>query len=197
MKKLTIFICLLFMCIAPCFAKGIENGRYEISFTISDMGFTQIIEIRNSTQKPNSPYYKFDVIIKEEGSLKTSDDDNQIIKGIVFNGHFKFIIPCAYIVNVEAYYFDGKISLCAGTHTHVQTADEMILPNGTGYVTDLGICGGLDSVIGMKKEDVIKKILNQSVIPFSPSAENLKIQGIIASIDINTRKTVSIKRIME
>ena len=93
-----------------------------------------------------------------------------------------------------AFDFDGKISLIAGTHTHVQTADEMILENGTGYITDLGLCGGTDSVIGMIKEDVIKKLINQNIIPFKPSDENSKMQGIIAYIDILTRKTTFIKR---
>ena len=93
-----------------------------------------------------------------------------------------------------AFDFDGKISLIAGTHTHVQTADEMILENGTGYITDLGLCGGTDSVIGMIKEDVIKKLINQNIIPFKPSDENSKMQGIIAYIDILTQKTTFIKR---
>ncbi len=94
-----------------------------------------------------------------------------------------------------AYDFDGKISLIVGTHTHVQTADEIILPKGTGYITDLGIVGGLDSVIGMKKEDAVKKIINQEIIQFTPSEDNLTLQGIIAEIDINNKKTISISRI--
>ena len=93
-----------------------------------------------------------------------------------------------------AYDFDGKISLVAGTHTHVQTADEMILEKGTGYITDLGLCGGSDSVIGMIKEDVIKKLINQNIVPFKPSNENPKMQGIIAHIDIQSKKTVFIER---
>jgi 2',3'-cyclic-nucleotide 2'-phosphodiesterase len=93
-----------------------------------------------------------------------------------------------------AYYFDGKISLLAGTHTHVQSADEKILPKGTGYITDLGICGGLDSVIGMTKDTVITKILNQIVIPYTPSQENKKLQGIIANISLSNFETTHIKR---
>jgi metallophosphoesterase (TIGR00282 family) len=94
-----------------------------------------------------------------------------------------------------AYEFDGKISLLAGTHTHVQTADEMILPNGSGFITDIGLCGSIDSIIGMKKEEVIEKMVNQYVVPYEPSTENTKMQGIIASIDIKTKKTINIKRI--
>jgi len=94
-----------------------------------------------------------------------------------------------------AYDFDGKISLFAGTHTHVQTADERILKKGTGYITDLGICGGTDSIIGMNKDKVLRKILNQIVIPYEPSDENSKLQGIIAEISLETKKTIKIKRI--
>jgi metallophosphoesterase (TIGR00282 family) len=93
-----------------------------------------------------------------------------------------------------AFDFDGRISLMAGTHTHVQTADEMILQNGTGYITDLGLCGGIDSVIGMIKDDVIKKLINQNIIPFKPSYENPQIQGIVANIDIESKKTTFIQR---
>jgi 2',3'-cyclic-nucleotide 2'-phosphodiesterase len=94
-----------------------------------------------------------------------------------------------------AHEFDGKVSLVAGTHTHVQTADETILPKGTGYITDLGICGGIDSIIGMRKEDVLKKVLNQEVVPYIPSKENTKLQGIVARIDPKEKRTISIKRI--
>lgn len=90
--------------------------------------------------------------------------------------------------------FDGRISLLAGTHTHTQTADETILPKGTGYITDIGMCGGIDSVIGMEKESVLEKIINQSMTPFVPSKDNCKMQGIIATIDKNKFKTIEIKR---
>lgn len=90
--------------------------------------------------------------------------------------------------------FDGRISLLAGTHTHTQTADETILPKGTGYITDIGMCGGLDSIIGMEKKNVLERIINQSMIPFIPSKENCKMQGIIALIDKTTFKTKEIKR---
>ncbi|HOJ64818.1 MAG TPA: TIGR00282 family metallophosphoesterase [Spirochaetota bacterium] len=90
--------------------------------------------------------------------------------------------------------FDGRVSLVAGTHTHTQTADETILPKGTGYITDIGMCGGLDSIIGMEKNNVLEKIINQSMAPFIPSKENCKMQGIIAGIDKVSFKTVEIKR---
>lgn len=94
-----------------------------------------------------------------------------------------------------AFDFDGKISLLVGTHTHTQTADEMILPNGTGYITDLGMCGGLDSVIGMEKDAVLQRFLTQTVIPFSPSTKNLHFQALLAQIDSQTKKCIKLERI--
>ena len=91
--------------------------------------------------------------------------------------------------------FDGKVSLIAGTHTHVQTADEVILPKGTGFITDLGMCGGIDGVIGMEKSSAMSKIIHQVISKFTPCEENAKMQGIIARIDIETKKTVGIKRV--
>jgi 2',3'-cyclic-nucleotide 2'-phosphodiesterase len=93
-----------------------------------------------------------------------------------------------------AYEFDGKITLFAGTHTHVQTADEKILPKGTGYITDLGMCGGIDSIIGMERNAVLAKLSSQTTVPFVPSKENGKIQGIIAKINIESKATKSITR---
>lgn len=91
--------------------------------------------------------------------------------------------------------FDGEITFLAGTHTHVLTADEKILPKGTGYITDLGMCGGLDGIIGMKKEEALAKMINQTVNPYIPAEENPVLQGVVIKVDVNTKKTVEIKRI--
>lgn len=117
MKKTIVLLSLFFIYAVPCFAEGVENGKYELSFRISDMGFSQIIEIKNSTQNTDISYYKFDVVIKEKGSLKRFDDDNQIIKGIAYDGKFKFIIPYANVVSIDAFYFEGKNKLEDGIFT--------------------------------------------------------------------------------
>jgi len=92
--------------------------------------------------------------------------------------------------------FDGKVTLVCGTHTHVQTADETILPKGTGYITDLGMCGTIDGIIGMDKDVTLKKIVNQSFSTFIPAkeAKSGRIQGILSSINKETKKLVEIKR---
>jgi metallophosphoesterase (TIGR00282 family) len=96
-----------------------------------------------------------------------------------------------------AYHADGRASLFAGTHTHVQTADERILPNGTAYITDLGMTGITDSVIGMDPkicQDRFRKQV-QYQMKVAVSDKPGKIHGVIAEIDADTGKAVSIKRI--
>ena len=96
-----------------------------------------------------------------------------------------------------AYYADGRASLISGTHTHVQTADEKILPRGSAYITDLGMTGNTDSVIGMDPgiclDRVNKQVLYHMEIAKSKSPG--KMQGVIAEIDADTGKAVSIRRI--
>jgi calcineurin-like phosphoesterase len=97
-----------------------------------------------------------------------------------------------------AYYLDGRASLVAGTHTHVQTADERILPEGTGYITDLGMTGVTESVIGMDQNICLNRARNQVLYRMECAAgEGRKavVQGILAEIDGETGKTVFIDRI--
>jgi len=119
-------------------------------------------------------------------------------------------IPCALpIVLVDfhaessrekealAYYADGRAAVIVGTHTHIQTADERILPNGSAYITDLGMTGNVDSVIGMDPKICIERARKQVLyhMEIAPSDKPGKMQGIIAEIDAETGKAVSIKRI--
>jgi len=95
------------------------------------------------------------------------------------------------------YYADGRASLIAGTHTHVQTADEKILPKGSAYITDLGMTGNTDSVIGMNPAICLERARKQ-VLYNMETAEAKgpgKMQGIIAEIDAETGNAVSIRRI--
>lgn len=94
-----------------------------------------------------------------------------------------------------AMYLDGKISVLVGTHTHVQTADEMILPGGTGYITDLGLTGPSDSVIGSDPDVSIKRQLSQMPIKSQIHNTSPVINGIKAIIDSKNGKCISIERI--
>jgi metallophosphoesterase (TIGR00282 family) len=95
------------------------------------------------------------------------------------------------------WFLDGKVSAVVGTHTHVQTADERILPKGTGYITDVGMTGPADSVIGMEKEIVLEKFVTQIPRKFEVGKENVEVQGVFLTIDEETGRCLSIERIKE
>ena len=93
------------------------------------------------------------------------------------------------------WYLDGKVSAILGTHTHVQTADEMILPRGTAYITDVGMTGAHDSVIGINKEDAIARFLTQIPRRFTVAKNDIKFCGALVKIDPDSGKASSIERI--
>ena len=94
------------------------------------------------------------------------------------------------------YYLDGKASLIVGTHTHVQTADESILPNGTGYVSDLGMTGPLDTVLGVTPQNVIDKMVTGMPTRFLvPQTGRCKLEGVVAELDEKTGLCTRIERI--
>jgi len=93
------------------------------------------------------------------------------------------------------WHLDGKVSAVIGTHTHVQTADERILPGGTAYITDAGMTGPFDSVIGMKKEIAIKRFIYQTPFRYQPAESDLRFNGVVVTIDKNTTKAIAIKRL--
>jgi metallophosphoesterase (TIGR00282 family) len=93
------------------------------------------------------------------------------------------------------YYLDGRVSLCFGTHTHVVTADERILPQGTAYITDIGMTGPHDSVLGRKTESVIKSFRTQMPFPFEVASKDVRISAILVTVDSTTRKAERIERI--
>ncbi|MBA7660717.1 2',3'-cyclic-nucleotide 2'-phosphodiesterase [subsurface metagenome] len=95
------------------------------------------------------------------------------------------------------WYLDGRVSAVVGTHTHIPTADERILPKGTAYITDIGMVGSLDSVIGVKKELALKRFLSQIPIRFEVEKENIYLQGVVISIDSKSGRAKKIERIQE
>lgn len=95
-----------------------------------------------------------------------------------------------------SYFLDGKITGFVGTHTHVQTADERILPQGTAYITDLGMCGALNSMIGMKKEPIIQQYITQMPTRFTVETTGpFVMSGVVIDADPISGKARSIERI--
>ncbi|WP_041285343.1 TIGR00282 family metallophosphoesterase [Desulfoscipio gibsoniae] len=94
-----------------------------------------------------------------------------------------------------AYYLDGRLSAVCGTHTHVQTADERILEGGTAFITDVGMTGPRDSVIGVKKELVVHKFLTQMPQKFEAANGLYQFNAVIIDVQRDTGQAVAIKRI--
>ncbi len=93
------------------------------------------------------------------------------------------------------WYVDGQVSAVIGTHTHVQTADERILPKGTAYLTDVGMTGSMDSVIGIKLEEVLHRFLTQMPVKFETAKQNPRLSAVLVEIDPKTGKSVAIQRL--
>ena len=93
------------------------------------------------------------------------------------------------------WYLDGLVSAVLGTHTHIQTADEKILPSGTAYITDVGMTGSQRSVIGRKIEDVLARFITQVDLRFEVATEDPCLQGVVLNVDENTGKARSITRL--
>lgn len=95
------------------------------------------------------------------------------------------------------HYLDGRASAVLGTHTHVQTADERVLRGGTAYITDVGMCGPWDSVIGLRKEPAIERFLTQRQSAFETAQGDVRLQGVVVDIDDETARARNIVRVQE
>ena len=94
------------------------------------------------------------------------------------------------------WYLDGRMTAVVGTHTHVPTADEAVLPGGTAYITDLGMTGPYDSVIGIDKASVIQRFLNQLPARFDAAKGDVRLAGVLIEADVDTGRALSIQRVM-
>ncbi len=94
------------------------------------------------------------------------------------------------------WYLDGRVTAIVGTHTHVPTADERVLPGGTAYITDVGMTGPYESVIGVKKELIVGKFLNNMPVRFEPATGDVRLCAVVIDCDETTGKAKKIERLM-
>ena len=94
------------------------------------------------------------------------------------------------------WYLDGRVTAVVGTHTHVPTADEQVLPNGTAYITDVGMTGPYDSVIGVKKELVVGKFLNNMPVRFEAATGDVRLCAVVVDCDEGTGRARGIERVI-
>ena len=93
------------------------------------------------------------------------------------------------------WFLNGKVSAVLGTHTHVQTSDERILNEGTAYITDVGMTGPLASVIGIRKQVALERLLTQIPWKFDVATDEIELQGVVVDVDSKTGKSDNIQRI--
>jgi metallophosphoesterase (TIGR00282 family) len=93
------------------------------------------------------------------------------------------------------YYLDGRVSMVLGTHTHVPTRDARILPQGTAYVTDVGMTGSYDSILGVRKEDVIERFLTMRPTRFEVAKNDIRCDFVVADVDDETGRTRSFEHL--
>ncbi|MFI3206383.1 MAG: TIGR00282 family metallophosphoesterase [Clostridia bacterium] len=162
------------------------SGAPGKGFVIYDMGRWQICLINlmgTSFMEPlDCPFAKLDEILK--------NNDLPKIKIVDFHAE------ATGEKRAFGFYADGRVSAVFGTHTHVQTADESILPNGTGYITDVGMVGSVNSVLGVKSELIIRKLKTKLPVRFDYAQNEQEMNCIILDIDKNTGKCLNIERMI-
>ena len=153
------------------------------------------------SQKP--PVYVVTVLGRIFASLH-GDDPFACIEEIL--GKLPSVAPILIVeVHAEAssekqamaWYLDGRAAMVFGTHTHVPTADAKILPNGTGYITDLGMTGPYESIIGRRIDRVLIHMTTARPAPFAVASGDVRVCGVMIEIDEKTRKTTKIERLEE
>lgn len=149
-----------------------DFGRYQVC-VINLMGCMYLEPL-------NDPYIVIDNILK-----------NIDTKIIILDFHAEATAEKIAL----GYYLDGKISAMFGTHTHVQTADERIFPKGMGFITDIGMTGPIQSVLGVKPELAVKKFKEKMPVRFELATGDCKMDCIIFNIDENNGKTSSLERL--
>jgi metallophosphoesterase (TIGR00282 family) len=93
------------------------------------------------------------------------------------------------------WFLDGRVSALLGTHTHVQTADETVLPGGTAYLSDVGMCGAFDSVLGMSKDDSLQRLLRGLPYRLHPALGDPRVSGALVEVDDETGRALAIERV--
>src|SRR4029077_7574435 len=94
------------------------------------------------------------------------------------------------------WYLDGRVTAVVGTHTHIPTADEIVLPKGTAYITDVGMTGPYDSVIGVKKELIVDKFLSGMPTRFEAATGDVRLCAVVVECDDKTGRATGMKRLM-
>lgn len=155
--------------------------------TVVDLGYTQVAVVNLLgtvyTDSNDSPFFAADDIIK--------DLNARGIKNIIVDFHAEATSE----KRAMGFYLDGRVTAVVGTHTHVQTADAQLLPNGTAYITDLGMTGAVQSVLGVKADIIIAKLRDKLPVKFQNADGEAALSGVLITADKSSGKAESIKLI--
>lgn len=162
---------------------SVPGKGYEI-FTYNEIKIVVINLIGRTYLPPlDSPFRKFDEIYNEVKDLKPI---------IIVDFHAEATSEKIAF----GYYVDGRATAVIGTHTHVPTNDYRLLPKQTAYITDVGMCGPLNGVIGVEKDSVINRFINGLPTIFSPVEEgDVQFNAVVIKVDLKTKKALEIKSI--
>jgi len=126
--------------------------------------------------------------------FRTADEELEKLKDITPVVVVDFHAEATSEKQAMGWYLDGRVSAVIGTHTHVPTADERILPQGTAFITDVGMVGGYNTVIGIRKEQSIQRFLTSRPQHFEPGKEGIFFSAVFVEVDFQTGKALSIRR---
>ncbi|MCY2953049.1 MAG: TIGR00282 family metallophosphoesterase [Planctomycetota bacterium] len=135
--------------------------------------------------------------------MNTPSDDPFAAAGWVLEQMPDHVRCCVCDMHAEAssekvamgHWLDGRCSVVFGTHTHVPTADARVLAGGTAYISDVGMCGPYDSVLGRRKDRVLKHMTTNMPFPFEVATGDVRLCGVLAEVDAETGRAVSVERI--
>jgi hypothetical protein len=138
----------------------------------------------------DDPFQKISVLL-EDFSLKGKEQGSEALDAIIVDFHAETTSEKMAL----GWFLDGKVSALVGTHTHVPTADEKILPKGTAFISDLGMVGPADSVLGVDKEIIIKRFLTQRLIKMEVAQGPVEVNGALITLDGQTGLAQNIERV--
>ncbi len=165
-------------------------------FTIITVGSQRVLLVNMigrvfMRQDFNDPFVKINELL-DDYSLGGKEQGSEAVNAIILDFHAEATSEKAAL----AWFLDGKISAFLGTHTHVPTADEKILPAGTAFISDVGMVGPLDSVLGTDKDIIIKRFLTQRLFKMEPAGgSNVEVNAVLLELDDKTGLAKKIDRV--
>lgn len=154
----------------------VDTGRVQVC-VVNLMGTVFLDSLDN-------PFYAADAILKEI--------ERTVGKAVIL---VDFHAEATSEKRALGFYLDGRVSAVYGTHTHVQTADEEVLPKQTGYITDIGMTGPIQSILGVEPGPVLERYLTKMPVRFASAGAPYQLSGVIFDIDHFTQKTNFVKRV--